>query len=208
MICGIDGSGKTTIARLLVKYLIRRESTACYIWFRWRSFFLYALYVYSRIKGLYRAIRKLDGYCTRIHFIEADKVLSVIYPYVLSVDLVISYILQRFMYVGCDMIVYDRGPLDTLVDLYYLRWRSGNKLERILIKFYILFTIKITRKIVVLTASERTILRRKRDILSLTELQFKNRLYIVLARLLDIYLIDTSSRNIAQVFNEVKEILL
>jgi len=205
LISGVDGSGKSTIAKMLTQYLTRRGFKVCYTWFRWRAFLLYALYVYSRIRGLYRPVKRFDGSYIRIHFIEADQVLVKLYPYILTLDLVLAYLLQRFMFLvrRCDIIIYDRGPIDVLVDLYYLKYRVRQKLEKILMEFYVSFSLKIASNVIVLTAKESVIARRKRDLVGLTEIKTKNVLYIALSKILNVCLFDTSFKAIKDTFKNI-----
>lgn len=205
LISGVDGSGKSTIARMLMRYLTRRGFRVCYIWFRWRAFLLYALYVYSRTRGLYRPVRRLDGSYARMHFIEADQVLVKLYPYVLTLDLVLAYLLQRFVFLlrRCVITVYDRGPIDVLVDLYYLKRKAGQRLERTLTRFYVSFALKIAGNIIVLTAAESVIAKRKKDLITLTEVRTKSRIYRVLSNALSLCSIDTSIKTVKDTFKEV-----
>jgi len=205
LISGVDGSGKSTIARMLVRYLTKRGFKVCYIWFRWRAFLLYVLYAYSRIRGLYRPVRRLDGSYVRVHFIEVDQVLAKLYPYVLTLDLVLAYLLQRFAFLlrGCDAAIYDRGPIDVFVDLYYLKRRAGQRLGRTLTRFYVSFALKIARNTIILTATENAIAKRKRDLVSLREIKIKRGLYIALSKTLNACSIDTSFKAVKDTFKDV-----
>ena len=166
---------------------------------------LYAIYLLSKIRGLCRWIRLPNGRRIRVHFIETDKVLSFIYPYFLFIDLVISYLLYRIVdsFRNVNVIIYDRCPLDTLVDVCYIRRRSGLRFERVLLKLYLSFTFTLTENIIVLDVSENVALSRKDDIVSLRELTFKRRLFRVLSRVLRLHLTDTSDKDIASTLRDI-----
>jgi len=200
---GIDGSGKSTIAKAMAKHLSKKGFATNIIWFRWRALLLYIVYFISRVKGLYRSVRLLNGRNVRIHLTEADKALATLYSYVLLLDLIIFYFLQRVVNYFKNVVIYDRSPLDALIDVYYIRYRSGLRLGNLILKLYLSFALRITKCIIVLDATEDVILARKRDIVSLREIVFKRRLYNALSRALGLPLIDTSNRDIASTLKDV-----
>jgi len=76
-----------------------------------------------------------------------------------------------------------------------------------LAKFYVLFILKVAKRIVVLTADENIIVRRKQDLISLTKVSYKIRLYKILSKILVLPVVDTNYRTIGQTFEEVATIL-
>jgi len=186
---GVDGSGKSTIAHLLMK-LLRRYGNARseIVWFRWRALTLYTLYLYSRFRGLYVRVyvprlRRWIG----IHIFHIDHVARHLYPYLLFIDLTIFYLLHRLLWwvKGVKVVVFDRFYLDALVDAIY----TCRFVNRFFLSLYIVMQKRVPRA-VVLDVDVDTAVARKRDIVSRREIEFKRRLYLVIARDLNISVVD------------------
>jgi len=188
-ISGVDGSGKSTIAHLLMK-LLRRCGNARseIVWFRWRALTLYALYLYSRFRGLY--VRVYVPWLRRwfgIHVFHVDAVTRHLYPYLLFIDLTIFYFLYRLLWWvrGVRVVIFDRFYFDALVDAIY----TCRCVDRFFLRLYIAAQGRASRA-VVLDVDTNTALARKRDIISRGELEFKRKIYLILAKHLNIPIID------------------
>ncbi|MGC9107028.1 MAG: hypothetical protein ACP5IE_02395, partial [Infirmifilum sp.] len=172
-ILGIDGSGKSTIASRIMALQRRRGLRVRVIWFRWKALTLYVLYVYSRLRRLYvKFYHPVVRRWFLIHVFHLDSVTAFLYPYLLFLDLTIHYILSRVFLLlrGVEVVIYDRFFLDALVDsLYESRYYS-----KCLLRLYLSMHSKSSRS-VVLDVDIKTAVERKKDIVSLKELEFKRK---------------------------------
>jgi thymidylate kinase len=191
VISGVDGSGKSTIAHLLVKNVTRNNAETTktrVIWFRWRAFTLYALYLYSRLRRLY--VRVYVPWLKRwigIHVFHIDPVARRLYPYLLFIDLTVFYILHRLLWwvKGVKIVIFDRFYLDALIDAVY----TCRFVDRFFLSLYIAMQRRVPGA-VVLDVDVDTAVARKRDIVSRREIEFKRRLYSMIARDLNIPVVD------------------
>jgi len=201
-ISGIDGSGKSTIASHIMALQRRRNLRVKVAWFRWRALTLYVLYVYSRLRRLY--VKFYHSVARRwflIHVFHLDPVTALLYPYLLFLDLTIHYILNRvFLLIrGVEVVIYDRFFLDALIDsLYESRYYS-----KCLLRLYLSMHSKSSRS-VVLDVDIKTAVERKKDIVSLKELEFKRRLYLLLAKHMNIPVVN-ARKSVNDVVQEVCE---
>jgi thymidylate kinase len=187
-ISGIDGSGKSTVAQLLMRLLRRYSVRFKVVWFRWRALTLYTLYLYSRFRGLY--VRVYVPWLKRwigIHVFHVDPVARRLYPYLLFIDLTVFYILHRLLWwvKGVKTVVFDRFYLDALVDAIY----TCRCVDRFFLSLYIAMQRRAPWA-VVLDVDVDTAVARKRDIVSRREVEFKRRLYSIMARDLNIPVVD------------------
>ena len=199
VLSGVDGSGKSTLALILRK----RLSEAEVIWFRWRALTLYTLYFYSRLRGLYVKI-----YAPRIkrhvclHVFHIDPIAKILYPYLLYVDLTLFYFLHKFLsfFKRRRLIIFDRFYLDALVDVIHIcRYIKG-----FILKLFISMHMRAS-KAVILDADADTALTRKKDIISREEVGFKRKIYLALAKHLNIPIID-ARRGLIEVTSDVHKV--
>ena len=203
-ISGIDGSGKSTVASLLKCYFNSKSIKVKILWFRWRALTLYGLYLYSRLRGLYLKVyiprlgRKIG-----IHVFHIDPVAKVLYPYLLFLDLSIYYLLHIFLtvFLRVKVIIYDRFFIDALADVIY----SCRYINTSILKLY-LSAQKRASKAVILDINADLALRRKRDIISRKELEFKRRVFLILSKYLQIPIIN-ASQDLATVVRDTHYIL-
>jgi thymidylate kinase len=200
-ISGVDGSGKSTIAHLLMKLLGRCDNVGSeVVWFRWRALTLYALYLYSRFRGLY--VRVYVPWLRRwigIHVFHIDIVARRLYPYLLFIDLTVFYILHRLLWwvKGVKTVIFDRFYLDALIDAVY----TCRFVDRFFLSLYIAMQERVPEA-VVLDVDVDTAVARKRDIVSYREVEFKRRLYSIMARDLNIPVVD-ARQELLQVLSNV-----
>ena len=203
----VDGSGKSTIAHLLVKNIARNNAETTktrIIWFRWRAFTLYALYLYSRLRRLY--VRVYVSWLRRwigIHVFHIDAVARCLYPYLLFIDLTVFYLLFRLLWwvKSVRIVVFDRFYLDALVDAIY----TCRYVDRVFLCLYIAMQGRVS-KAVVLDVDADTAIARKKDIVSRREIEFKRRLYLILAKSLNIAVID-ARQELLRVLSDVYKVL-
>jgi thymidylate kinase len=202
---GVDGSGKSTVAYLLTR-LFRHHGNARskIVWFRWRALTLYTLYLYSRFRGLYvRVYVPWLRRCIGIHVFHIDPVARRLYPYLLFIDLTIFYLLHRLLWwvKGVKVVVFDRFYLDALVDAIY----TCRFVDRFSLSLYIAMQERVPRA-VVLDVDVDTAVARKKDIVSRREIEFKRRLYLVIARDLNIPVVD-ARQELPRVLSNVCRVL-
>ena len=205
MFSGVDGSGKSTIAHLLMGLLRRcNNARSEIVWFRWRALTLYALYLYSRFRGLYVKVyvpwlRRWFG----IHVFHVDAVARRLYPYLLFIDLTIFYLLHGLLLWvrGVRVVIFDRFYLDALVDAIY----TCRYVDRIFLSLYIAMQRRAPRA-VVLDVDVDTAVARKRDIVSRREIEFKRRLYSIIAKSLNIAVVD-ARQELPRVLSNVCKVL-
>jgi len=158
------------------------------IWFRWRAFTLYALCLYSKFRGLC-----LKVYVPRIrhwlfvHVFHIDVIARRLYPYLLFIDLTIFYLLHRLIALvkGARVVFFDRFYLDALVDVIY----TCRCVDKVFLKLFIAMQRKVP-KALILDVNTATAVARKKDIISIKEIEFKRRTYLTLAKYLNIPVID------------------
>jgi len=202
---GVDGSGKSTIAHLLMK-LLRRYNNARseVVWFRWRAVTLYALYLYSRFRGL--QVRVYVPWLRRwfdTHVFYIDAVARCLYPYLLFIDLTIFYLLHRLLWWvrGVKIIIFDRFYLDALIDAMH----TCRCVDRVFLRLFLAMQSKVSRA-VVLDVDVDTAISRKKDIISRREVKIKRKLYIILAKALSIPIID-ARQNLSQVLSNTCKVV-
>jgi hypothetical protein len=186
--------------------LLRRYGNARskIVWFRWRALTLYTLYLYSRFRGLY--VRVYVPWLRRwigIHVFHIDTIARRLYPYLLFIDLTIFYLLHRLLWwvKGVKLVVFDRFYLDALVDAIY----TCRFVDRFSLSLYIAMQKRVPRA-VVLDVDVDTAVARKKDIASRREIEFKRGLYLVLARGLNIPVVD-ARQELPRVLSNVCRVL-
>jgi len=202
-ISGVDGSGKSTIARLLARNIIKNNVKAIkthVIWFRWRAFTLYALYLYSRLKRLYFKIY-VPQIKSRfiIHIFYIDVVARLLYPYLLFIDLTIFYFLHKLLWwiKGIRIVIFDRFYLDALIDAIY----TCRYVDKVFLRLFLVMQMRAS-KAAVLDVDVDTAVARKRDIISRSEIEFKRKVYMILAKHLNIPIIN-AQQDLSYVLNNV-----
>jgi thymidylate kinase len=165
---------------------------------------LYALYLYSRLRGLYVKLyvprmRRYVG----LHAFHVDPIARVLYPYLLYLDLTLYYLLGKLLclFKRAKLTIFDRFYLDALVDAIY----ACKCIGRLSLRLFISMHMR-TSKAVVLDVDADTALTRKRDIVSCSEVKFKRRIYLILAKHLGIPTVD-ARRRLVDVAGDVYAVL-
>lgn len=173
IISGPDGSGKTTVAKLIVKLLRKRGYPALYTWLRYPRFFsVFPLFI-SRILGITIKIKRNDLCSYTYHAYEVLPILGTIYELLILIDYVIYKLIKVWLPSKLGFIVVvDRSLLDITVDVYI----ETKSTPRILLR-YLSYEIKnSTNKAVILTSLENLLVRR-RDNLCNPYIEFIVKLY-------------------------------
>lgn len=202
IISGIDGSGKSTQARLVKKLLEKKCIKTQIFWLRWNSFLSYCLYLYARI--LKRTVRiRINGKDLKVHVFYVDEPLRKFYPILQLIDFLLKYFLLT-LYAKirrARVVIFDRFILDLVVDLIW-DVRDPSFLRN---RFLVALMNKMLREhaTIVLLADIPVIISRKKDFHSIKELLFKRRVFEIFAKKLDVRIIDTSEKTVISTFKEL-----
>lgn len=206
---GIDGSGKSTHARLLYDYAKENGFKVRYTWLRWTPFFSYLLLFYALLRG--RTIKTQltsngQQRTLKVHVFWIDPILKTLYPRVFLFDLLVRYLVELLSahIRRLDLIIIDRFLLDVIVDLL---WETRNtailKYEET--KLILRLIGKRARCNLVFVADPLVVICRKRDVISLKEITFKYAVLKILAKTLGFETWDTTSVPPSETFNAVKK---
>lgn len=183
---GIDGSGKSTHARLLYKYAKLKGLKVRYIWLRFFALITYPLFLYARL--FKRTILVNVPYVAKVHIFWIDPVLKFLYPRLLLLDILIRFFIELMLtYVKrIDLLIIDRFVMDTAIDLIY-ETRDPSFLKSLIARTSLALLSKYHYGLLTFIADPHVIVERKKDILSLKEITTKYCLYGIFAeRLLNI----------------------
>lgn len=117
---GIDGSGKTTQAKLLLKELRRDRMDVSYVWCRWDPFLLKPIINKWR-HGVTKNVRKTDGEAYRIEDRKQKLLSNVVIRWCWLVFFFIDYGVQLFLKIRIRLltkhiIISDRVFYDSVID--------------------------------------------------------------------------------------------
>ena len=163
-IIGPDGTGKTTQANLLVKYL-RQQGIDCeYKWLRFHHFFSLPVLAVARLMGLSRVETLESGEMIGYHDFCKSKLISTIYSYALLIDTFVFTTLKVIIlmkYFG-KTIICDRFIYDTLVDLI-ISTQNSSLLNSNIAKHYVAI-IPENCLTMALSSDEKTLRKRRENI--------------------------------------------
>jgi len=205
-ICGIDGSGKTTQIELLEKHLSQSSFRVKRIWFRWVALLSYPFLALCRLLGYTRwktISRSNVRYAERKFYM--NKALARLWPWLFTLDTFIYSILHiKARRILGYTILCDRFIPDIIVDLmcetrdYRLPKRLAGRL--------LLSLIPKDSKLIIIDVSESTAYNRKYDIPSINYLKERRKLYLTLAKTLNMPVID-GEREASKVHKDILRLL-
>lgn len=199
VISGIDGSGKTTLAKALEMYFYKKQKRVTVVWFRWRAFLQYLLFAYSNLRGLKRNVRTIGGTTIKRHFFEEDPITRRVYPLFLLFDILVYYLVHKLLirFRNVEVVIYDRQFIDIVVDIlsyYHIAHVHERCLMLRAILRLLLALAMQTDLTIILDLSPQIALKRKSDIWeSRRELDVRRRLYLLIAAHLNACLIDATN---------------
>jgi len=205
-ICGIDGSGKTTQIRLLEKYLRKEGHKFKYVWFRWTAFLSYPFLALCRLLGYteWKTISRSDvRYAERRFYM--NRALARLWPWLFALDTLIYSILQiKAQRILGYTILCDRFIPDIIVDL--ICETKNYQLPKSLAGRLLLSLIPKDSKLIVIDVNESIAYNRKHDIPSINYLRERRKLYLNLAKTLNIPIID-GEREASKVHKDLLRLL-
>ncbi|MEN6292526.1 MAG: hypothetical protein ABFC34_10430 [Methanobacterium sp.] len=191
-ICGPDGVGKSTQAKLVMESFKKKGKSYEYRWLRYHHLFSLPLLGIARLRGLSEVQTLENGEKIGYHYFYKSKIISSVYPLLLFLDSLIFSIAKLYIprVVFKKNIVCDRFIYDTLIDLIISTHKTN--LHWSLIGNNFLSLIPKNTKIVMLLAEEAELRQRRADVMQDKTLEMKMDLYRNFADKFDIYVIDAS----------------
>jgi len=177
LISGIDGSGKTTIARLVARLIRMRGYPVLYTWLRYPRLTSIIPLILSRIMGLTIKIKRNSICSYTYHAYRVVPALGTLYELTILFDYIIYKLLKVWIpnKIGFTIVV-DRSLLDIIVDTYI---ETGSA-PRLLLRYLSRDVKESSRRIIVL-ASVANLVFRRRDNLCNPYLRYALKLYEILA---------------------------
>jgi len=191
-IIGPDGAGKTTQAQLLVKRLKEKEIKCEYKWLRFNHFFSLPLLALARLIGLSEITILNNGKKIGYHYFYRSKTISLLYPMILFIDMLIFTLIKIFIPIKVykKTIVCDRFIYDTIVDLM-VATRNYDLYNTNIGKLFLSLVPKNSKAIMLIT-DEKTLRKRREDLMQDKTLNLRINLYKKLAQHLHIPMVDAS----------------
>lgn len=174
-ISGVDGTGKTTQANLILSHLRNHGIKCKYEWFRFHHLMSLPLLVFCRIAG-YTRISTIGGRECSYHEFYKSKIISRLYPWFLLADTSLFAVAKIYipMWLGSS-IVCDRFVYDTLVDISIAV--RDNKIYKKRVGHLFLKLIPLRSKFIVLYLDKEEILSRRRELIDDTTFDERYCLY-------------------------------
>jgi len=172
-VSGIDGSGKTTVATFLYYQLRKYGLPVVRIWFRFPYFLLYPILFLARKLGLTKVYESNSRTFT-VHFFEPiANPYTILFVFDFALNFMFRIVLRSLLPL---IIIVERGPLDSLVDL--LSDISRVRVNSVLLKF--LLNLQKQGLIVVTSANLDTIRERRTEAKVDPKFTLKYKLYKLL----------------------------
>lgn len=203
---GIDGSGKTTLARDLVMSLRQEGINAAYVYARYTPCLLRPLMLLGEhlfLRGQDPCLDYSSYSQTKKDTTKRKRLLSLVYQSLLMVDYFIQVFLKVWMpmlhgqSVVCDRYVYDTVANDLAIDFNY-SWRAVDAV----LEWWMRFLPKPNITVLV-DVPEKLAYSRKNDISSLDYVKERRPLYQYMAQKLEMFTLDGSKD-----LNELRNIVL
>ena len=202
-VTGIDGSGKTTMARFLTKQLRSEDVKTRYVWIKSLHTLAYLISRIFESRGWHRLVKNPNN--TIVSRFElpnsrsAEKIWSIIEFISILPWIIVKVNLAIFF--GFT-VVSDRYTIDSIISIA-MRTRSPSFVESFLGKL-LLRMIPKEAAVIYLDVDLDTVLKRKHDIeYTADEIQGQIVLYRLLAEKMGAYLIDTTMLSIEDVEKKV-----
>ena len=204
---GIDGSGKSTHARIFEHELKSNGMSVKYVYMRGlgRTFLSLPFLALCRLLKITKVHKLESGIRVSEYPFYAYKPLRLLWPLAQLIDsMIYTVLLIRLSQPFYDAIIFDRSPVDTLVDII-----ADTRLPievKILQKLF-LSLLPRNSVMIILDVNEEVALVRKKDILTKFYLSIRRRLYNWLAELYGWHVVSTN-RSFKISFRLIKNIIL
>lgn len=203
-ICGIDGSGKTTQINLISKHLCVRQLRYKYVWLRWAAFISYPFLAFCRLLKYtqWKIIRRSNIKYPE-HAFYKNRAIVKVWTWLFSIDIFLYSILRVKIPIKIGYhVLCDRFVLDAVVDL--IIETKNIRLLRDLAGRLLLALIPKQSIVIMLDIDEKEAFKRKKDIPSINYLRKRRELYLMLADILKIPIVD-GRQNAERVHKEIVE---
>lgn len=207
---GIDGSGKTTQAKILVDSLNKHGFNASYVWCRWEPFLLRYFISRWRIRSK-KKITKKNALNAGLKSRKQKLLNNVIIRWLWILLFLIEYSLQIFSRIRIkllkgQLVVSDRIFYDSIIDqAVNLEQRKRLLLDN-LDTFWMRIAFPVPDLVIYVDCPENIALSRTDDDLDIEYLRDRRKLYLSLAERYGWYKVN-GSLPVEEVANHVKKIL-
>ncbi len=185
---GVDGSGKSTHAKLLSVYIKRKGVKVVLAWMRWFAFLSYTVLVLCKFLGLTRRSR-FSSHPLRLYWIY--KPIALIWFNLFLFDYAI-YVLIKLISTRGRIVIADRFMLDIFIDVAYDT--HLNPIKHVVGRFFLLLFYRLMKKGLikgfVMLVDEHTVFRRRQDVPGRAYVSFRISMYTKFAVWLGIPIIN------------------
>ena len=196
---GLDGSGKSTQAKLMESFFLKHKISCSYLWMRSPNLLTIPLIVIFKLLKISYSKKTKSGKMIGVTNLEKHKTFQKIWKKILFFDLkfVSRYKITSLIH-ACKVPILDRFIIDTLVDLVIdtndesIIDELGKQFFSLLPQNSKLFFLDITPQL----SYERNLEE------SITVLELRKKLYFEIAKHIDLILID-GNKSIKEIHDEI-----
>lgn len=175
---GIDGSGKTTLAKSLVEALENKGLEVDYVWYRWTAFFSYPLLALCRALGY----TKRQQYLV-VREYHRNVAIATLWAILYPLDYILCSLAKiRIMRKANSVIVFDRFIPDMIADV--ISQTRINILKKFVGRIILSHLKNESFWGIILDVNEEVALSRKNDIPNRNYVEFKRPIYRRLAHMM------------------------